>query len=127
MECYSSDMGEVRECQWCHATISDITKACPKCFRPLTDTETGHQPLVVKSYRGQGQSIYTQYQRDLPIMEARGYTAESQQVIPGQRGGCLMLCGVLTLGLLFLFVRPQNTLMVTYRLKTGEAGTDSKV
>ena len=111
-------MSGLRECPWCHNQISAIVPACPKCFRSLPELTSGERlPLLVKSYVGQGQDIYRQYQRDLPIMEAQGYRAETQQVIPGHRGGCLMLLGVLTFGILLLFVRPSDTLMVTYRLQ----------
>jgi hypothetical protein len=108
----------MRKCPFCGKAVSGLLRACPYCFRELPpDEETERPPLVIKRYIGQSQDIFRQYQVDLPVMESRGYRVESQQIIQGHRGGCLMALGVLTLGVLLLLARPSDTLMVTYRLK----------
>ena len=74
------------------------------------------EPVVLKTYTGIRKDITKQFQRDMPRMLAQGYQVESQQLIPGHRGGCLMMLGVVTFGIVALLIRPKDTLMVTYRL-----------
>ncbi|HCG02336.1 MAG TPA: hypothetical protein DEV93_17565 [Chloroflexi bacterium] len=73
------------------------------------------QDTVIRTYTGSQTSIYRQFEADLRWMQERGYEVVSQSAMTGHRGGCMGCLGVLTLGILFLFVRPSDTLIVTYR------------
>ncbi len=116
-------MTGTQTCPFCSATISGLVKVCTNCHRPLPASaegildESGRQLVIVKEYKGNRDTITAQFQHDMPLVLAQGYRLEHQQLIPGKRGGCLALLGILTLGILFLVVRPKDTLIVTYRLQ----------
>jgi hypothetical protein len=71
---------------------------------------------VVKTYKGKPGQIQRAFERDMQKMAEQGYEVASQSTLPGKRGGCLGCLGVLTVGLIWLFVRPDDRLIVTYKL-----------
>jgi hypothetical protein len=85
-------------------------RAMPEKQPPLDMQDT-----VVRTYVGSQKGIHDQFVADLRFMQENGYEVVGQSAVPGHRGGCLGCLGVLSLGLLFLFVRPSDALIVTYR------------
>src|SRR5947209_9531065 len=82
------------------------------------------QPLpntVTHTYKGTPTVIQQRFDFYLPRMETAGYFVGNQSTIPGHRGGfglfLIILLAPFTLGLslLFLAVRPADTLVVTYQ------------
>jgi hypothetical protein len=73
--------------------------------------------IVIKTYKGKPNSLQHDFKRDAQRMMSRGYGIESQSVIPGRRGCAKSLFYLCLLGIPFLFDRPKDTMMVTYRLR----------
>jgi hypothetical protein len=49
-------------------------------------------------------------------MAEPGYEVQSHSTLPGKAAGGIACLGVLSLEIIWLFVRPDDTLIVTYRL-----------
>lgn len=111
-------------CTYCGQKLWSDGRYCSACGRP-PDPRFATAQTEVRQYRGNAQSIQLAFQADLARMQAQGYEPISQSTIPGHRGGCMGCLGVATLGLMFLFVRPQDTLIVTYRRTASPASGTS--
>lgn len=119
-------------CSECSKQVSSIAVSCPHCGSPIAkDIELKKQEIskkiLIKTYKGNQQQAYENFQADSTIMANCGFFPINQQYTQGAYGCgafimALLLCTVAIGFIIFIYmiiVKPEGCLSVTYEKSNG--------